>query len=349
MKTPQTYKEAGVDIEAGEAFVRMIAPLARSTFRPEVVTDIGGFGSAVAVNWSRYRDPLLVSSTDGVGTKLRLAFAMDRHDTVGIDLVAMCVNDVVVQGAEPLFFLDYFATGLLNPEQAYLVVQGIAAGCKIAGCALVGGETAEMPSFYPAGEYELAGFCVGIVERSRLIDGSTITPGDIVLGLASSGLHSNGYSLVRKLFLEQKKYSLYEPLPGLTRPLGEELLTPTRIYVRSILRVLDTIAVKGIAHITGGGLLRNIPRILPSTCKIVISGDSWPVPPIFKIIEAQAHIPREEMLETFNYGIGMAVIIDPTDAPQAEMLLREEGETVYRIGSVLPRNQGDAPVVVIEQ
>jgi phosphoribosylformylglycinamidine cyclo-ligase len=349
MKQPEAYKEAGVDIEAGEAFVRMIAPLARSTFRPEVAMDIGGFGAAIAIDWRRYREPLLVASTDGVGTKLRLAFLLDRHETVGVDLVAMCANDVVVQGAEPLFFLDYFATGTLDPRQAYQVLEGIASGCTQAGCALVGGETAEMPSFYPKGEYELAGFCVGVVEKSRLLTGSTIAPGDVVLGLASSGLHSNGYSLARKVFLEEGNCSLAEPLPGLNRPLGEELLEPTRIYVRPVLRLLERVPVQGLAHITGGGLLRNIPRVLPPSCTALLAVGAWPVPPIFSLIEQRAAIPLEEMLQTFNYGIGMVVITRPEDASRAEELLEEAGEKVYRIGSIVPRDPGFDPVVLRRQ
>jgi len=337
MKKPVSYTQAGVDIDAGEEFVRRIGPLARSTYRQEVVTDLGGFGSVIGIDWKRHADPLLVASTDGVGTKLRIAFSMNRHETVGIDLVAMCANDVLVHGAEPLFFLDYFATGKLDIEQAQKVLKGIAAGCRDAGCALVGGETAEMPSFYTEGEYELAGFCVGIVDRSRLLDGGRIFPGDLLLGLASSGLHSNGYSLVRRLFLQEKGYSLDEHLPGSAIPLGEELLRPTRIYVKPILQLLEKVPVKGLAHITGGGLLRNIPRILPESCRAIIRVGRWPVPGIFTSIAKEGNVPLEEMLQTFNYGIGMVVVVDPRDEAAARRILTECGEEVHLIGEIAPR------------
>src|SRR5512137_1191214 len=298
-----TYKDAGVDIEAGNSFVRMIKPLVKSTFRPEVMAEIGGFGGLFSLNTAKYKNPVLVSGTDGVGTKLKLAFMADRHDTVGIDLVAMCVNDIVVQGAEPLFFLDYLATGKLDPAKAADIVKGIAAGCVQAGCALIGGETAEMPGFYAAGEYDIAGFTVGVVDRDNLIDGSSITVGDTLIGLASSGLHSNGYSLARKVIFERMGLKIDSILPGTGATVADELLTPTRIYVKSILNLLRDFTINGIAHITGGGLLENIPRVLPQGCKAVIRKGSWTVPTIFDIIRDAGNIEESEMNRTLNCGI----------------------------------------------
>jgi phosphoribosylformylglycinamidine cyclo-ligase len=336
MKPPKTYKEAGVDIDAADRLVDSIRIMARSTFRKEVKTDIGGFGGVVGIDLDRYPEPLLVASTDGVGTKLRIAFETDRHETIGIDLVAMCVNDVIVQGAEPLFFLDYFATGKLDPERAGKVLQGIAEGCRIANCSLIGGETAEMPSFYPEGEYELAGFCVGVVNRDRLIDGRSVRPGDALLGIASSGLHSNGYSLVRRVFSKELGYSLHGRVDGLSATLGEELLRPTRIYVKPVLELLSRLPVKGLAHITGGGLVENIPRILPTGCRVRLDLDSWPVPEIFRVIEKTARVELPEMLRTFNCGIGMVVVTEAEDADRAAQCLKSMGESVFRIGGVLP-------------
>jgi len=335
MKPPRTYKEAGVDIEAADSLVDYIRPLAKSTFRKEVRMDIGGFGGVVAVDKERFSEPLLVASTDGVGTKLRIAFEMDRHDSIGIDLVAMCVNDVIVQGAEPLFFLDYFATGKLDPEQAKQVLKGIAQGCKISNCSLIGGGTAEMPSFYPKGEYELAGFCVGVVNRDRIIDGKEILPGDVLVGIPSSGLHSNGYSLVRSLFSEDRGYRLGDSVDGLSVPLGEELLRPTRIYVRPVLELLERFPVKGLAHITGGGLIENIPRVLPPGCRASLDLSAWPRPEIFQVIEKAGQIEPTEMLRTFNCGIGMVVVTDDMHADEVVECLQEMGEQGFRIGRVV--------------
>jgi phosphoribosylformylglycinamidine cyclo-ligase len=335
MKSPVTYKEAGVDIDAADRLVEFIRPLAKSTFRKEVRMDIGGFGGVVAIDTERFSEPLLVASTDGVGTKLRIAFEMDRHDTIGIDLVAMCVNDVIVQGAEPLFFLDYFATGALDPGQAKKVMEGIAEGCRRANCSLIGGETAEMPSFYPEGEYELAGFCVGIVNRDRIIEGKDIRQGDILVGIASDGLHSNGYSLVRRLFSKDRGYRLDESTEGLSVPLGEELLRPTRIYVKPILELLNRFPVKGLAHITGGGLLENIPRILPSDCRVSLDLAAWPRPEIFRVIEQTGKIELQEMLRTFNYGVGMVVVAGEEHADEVVECLQSMGEKGVRIGRVL--------------
>ncbi len=335
MKAPRTYKDAGVDIEAADGLVNYIRPLAKSTFRKEVRMDIGGFGGVVAIDQDRFPEPLLVASTDGVGTKLRIAFQMDRHETIGIDLVAMCVNDVIVQGAEPLFFLDYFATGKLEPDRAKKVLHGIAEGCRTANCALIGGETAEMPGFYPGGEYELAGFCVGIVNRDRIIDGSKILPGDALVGIASDGLHSNGYSLVRRLFSQESGYRLSDAVEGLSAPLGEELLRPTRIYVRPVLELLDRFPVKGLAHITGGGLVENIPRILPPGCAASLEQDAWPRPGIFRLIERAGQIAPSEMFRTFNCGIGMVAVIGEEHADAAVECLQDLREQGYRIGRVV--------------
>ncbi len=279
-----TYREAGVDIDAGDEFVDRIKPLVRSTFRPEVLADLGGFGGLFRLQAKQYEDPVLVSGTDGVGTKLKIAFMMDRHDTVGIDLVAMCVNDIVVSGAEPLFFLDYFATGKLAVDKAQQVVAGIAEGCRQAGCALIGGETAEMPSMYAEGEYDLAGFAVGVVDKPKIINGKSIKPGDAVLGLASSGLHSNGYSLARRVFFDKAKLDLQATLPELNRPLGEVLLTPTRIYAKQILALLREFPIKGIAHITGGGITENLPRALPDGVCARINRKAWPIPALFQAL-----------------------------------------------------------------
>ncbi|MBF0137237.1 MAG: phosphoribosylformylglycinamidine cyclo-ligase [Magnetococcus sp. DMHC-1] len=331
-----TYRDAGVDIDAGNRLVDMIRGAVQTTRRPEVCSDLGGYGALFRPQWKHYQDPLLVSTTDGVGTKLKLAFLMNRHDTVGIDLVAMSVNDLVVQGAEPLFFLDYFATGRLDPNVAATVIGGIAAGCRQAGCALVGGETAEMPDFYPAGEYDLAGFAVGIVERQRLIDGQRITPGDVVLGLASSGPHSNGYSLIRRLVLPPHGPGLDAPFQNGT--LGEALLTPTRIYVRPLLELFSHVDVKGLIHVTGGGFWDNIPRILPESVCVEIKLNSWPMPAVFQLLQELGNVARDEMLRTFNCGIGMIAILPPTDADQALARLHQAGEQAWVIGQVMPRD-----------
>jgi phosphoribosylformylglycinamidine cyclo-ligase len=337
-----SYRDAGVDIDAGDALVERIKPFAKRTMRPEVLAGIGGFGALVELP-KRYKEPVLVSGTDGVGTKLKLAFALGRHDTIGIDLVAMSVNDVLVQGAEPLFFLDYFACGRLDVDVAAQVVQGIAAGCEQAGCALIGGETAEMPGMYPDGEYDLAGFCVGVVEKSGVIDGRAIAPGDAVLGLASSGAHSNGYSLVRRI-LERSKPDLAADFHG--RPLGEALLAPTRIYVKPVLALLQEVPVKGIAHITGGGLIENIPRVLPEGVRAALDRSAWPLPPLFRWLQAHGNVADGEMHRVFNCGIGMVLVVAERDAAPAIERLRAAGETVYRIGVIEARPAGSPATVV---
>ncbi|HEX7053709.1 MAG TPA: phosphoribosylformylglycinamidine cyclo-ligase [Burkholderiales bacterium] len=319
-----SYRDAGVDIDAGDALVERIKPHARRTLRPEVLAGIGGFGALCEIP-ARYRHPVLVSGTDGVGTKLKLAFALDRHDTVGIDLVAMSANDVLVQGAEPLFFLDYFACGKLDTAVAAQVVAGIARGCELAGCALIGGETAEMPGMYPEGEYDLAGFCVGVVEKERIIDGRAVAPGDALLGLASSGAHSNGYSLVRKI-LERARPSLAE--------LPFDLLEPTRIYVKPVLQLLERVPVKALAHITGGGLTGNVPRVLPRGTQALIRRAAWPRPELFAWLQREGGVAEDEMHRVFNCGIGMVIVVAPEDAARAAETLRSAGETVYAIGSV---------------
>jgi phosphoribosylformylglycinamidine cyclo-ligase len=329
-----TYKDAGVDIDSGNSFVKLIKPLVKSTYRPEVIADLGGFGGLFSLNASKYRQPVLVSGTDGVGTKLKLAFMADKHDTVGIDLVAMCVNDIVVQGAEPLFFLDYLATGKLNPEKASEVVKGIAQGCSLAGCSLIGGETAEMPGFYADGEYDLAGFAVGVVERDNVIDGSSITVGNKLIGLASSGLHSNGYSLARKVFFEIMGLNINDKLPGFSTTVGEELLTPTRIYVKSVLNLLRDFRINGIAHITGGGLLENVPRILPNGCKAIINKKSWELPQLFSILQDGGNVDSTEMFRTFNCGIGMVLVVPEKEAEEVLIRLSGLNEQAYVIGEV---------------
>lgn len=334
---PLTYRDAGVDIEAGESLVERIKPLVQKTQRPECLGNIGGFGGLFELPIDRYRRPVLVSGTDGVGTKLKLAVILDRHDTIGIDLVAMCVNDVLVLGAEPLYFLDYFATGRLSPEHAQSVIAGIASGCEAAGAALIGGETAEMPGMYSPGDYDLAGFCVGVVEKDQIIDGSHIRAGDQVLGLASSGLHSNGYSLARAV-LERSSATLDQPIGETT--LGEALLAPTRIYVRPILALLKAVPIHGIAHITGGGLSGNIPRILPDNCDCRIDTTAWPRSEIFQWLQSEGSIDDTEMLRTFNCGIGLVIIVSSDTAAQAQQMLEASGETVYRLGEVQAGGQG---------
>jgi phosphoribosylformylglycinamidine cyclo-ligase len=341
--TPITYRDAGVDIEAGDALVNQIKPFAKRTMRPEVMSAIGGFGSMFAMP-TKFKEPVLVSGTDGVGTKLKLAFELNKHDTVGIDLVAMSVNDILVQGAEPLFFLDYFACGKLDVDTAANVIKGIAAGCEESGCALVGGETAEMPGMYPAGEYDLAGFVVGCVDKANIIDGSTIVAGDVVLGLASSGAHSNGYSLIRKL-IEKSGIEMESDFHG--RTFKEVVMTPTKLYVKSILSLLETVKVKGMAHITGGGITENIPRVLPAGLTAEIKANHWQLPPLFRWLQAQGNIADKEMYKTFNCGIGMAVIVAKGDVDQAITALEAKGETVYQIGQIRPQNTGEAPTIVI--
>jgi len=342
-KESLSYREAGVDIEAGDALVEAIKPYAKRTMRPEVLAGIGGFGALVEIS-KKYREPVLVAGTDGVGTKLKLAFRLNRHDTVGIDLVAMSVNDVLVQGAEPLFFLDYFACGKLDIATATDVIKGVARGCELAGCALIGGETAEMPSMYPAGEYDLAGFAVGVVEKSAIIDGAAIAAGDVVLGLASSGAHSNGYSLIRAI-IERAQPDLQADFHG--RPLAEVLLEPTRIYVKPLLALMRQMKVKGLAHITGGGLVENIPRALPEGVAAVLQKSAWPMPPLFNWLQQQGGVAESEMHRVFNCGIGMTLIVGEADAATAMRVLTEAGEQVYRIGRIEARSPGQAPTVVV--
>ncbi|WP_391575169.1 phosphoribosylformylglycinamidine cyclo-ligase [Cohnella sp.] len=331
----EAYKQAGVDIAAGNEAVERMKKHVKKTFRPEVLTGLGGFGGLFSLNKDKYEEPVLVSGTDGVGTKLKLAFAMDKHDTIGIDAVAMCVNDVIVTGAEPLFFLDYLACDKVVPEKIEAIVKGVADGCEQAGCALIGGETAEMPGMYSDGEYDIAGFTVGIVDRPKAIDGSTIQAGDAVIGLASSGIHSNGFSLVRRLLLEQQGYALTdkpEELEG--RTLGDVLIEPTRIYVKQILKLLESVKIKGMAHITGGGFIENIPRVLPEGVNVDINRGSWPVLPIFSLMQRVGSITDRDMFTTFNMGVGMVLVVPAEQAEQALAIAKEQGEQAYRIGTV---------------
>lgn len=337
-----TYKKAGVDIAEGERLVDMISPLARKTFRKEVLTDIGSFGALFKLDTSRCKNPVLVSGTDGVGTKLKIAFMADRHDSVGIDLVAMCVNDILTSGAEPLFFLDYFATGRLEPEKAARVIEGIAEGCMEAGCALIGGETAEMPGFYQEGEYDLSGFAVGVVDKDKIIDGSGISAGDMLIGVSSNGLHSNGYSLARKVFFDANKMTLSSYVSELGSTLGEELLKPTTIYVKAFNALKDMIRVKGMAHVTGGGIPGNLPRIFPGRQRAVIREDSWPVHPVFKVTEDLGHVPHEDMRRTFNMGIGYILVVPEEKSAGALSILNESGFSSYLIGRI---EEGDKEVI----
>jgi phosphoribosylformylglycinamidine cyclo-ligase len=332
-----TYKDAGVDVELADRVIGSLANRIKSTFRPEVIGKMGGFAAMFRPHWQRLKDPVLVSATDGVGTKLKIAFMMGVHDTVGIDLVAMNVNDILVSGAEPLFFLDYFATGALDPDTIRSVIGGIAGGCKQAGCALIGGETAEMPDFYTAGEYDLAGFCVGIVDGSNAIDGSKVAPGDVVLGVASSGLHSNGFSLVRKVLLELRRHSLDSYWADLGRTLGEELLTPTTIYVKPILELCGKVTISAMSHITGGGFVGNIPRVLPDSCAVSITKGSWGVPPIFQILASEANLDDDEMFRTFNMGIGMVLIVPADQSETALTNLADNSLKAHVIGEVQQR------------
>ncbi|MFO1414421.1 MAG: phosphoribosylformylglycinamidine cyclo-ligase [Burkholderiales bacterium] len=338
-----SYRDAGVDIDAGDALVERIKPFAKRTMRPEVLAGIGGFGGLVEIG-KRFREPVLVSGTDGVGTKLMLAFRLGRHDTVGIDLVAMSVNDILVQGAEPLFFLDYFACGKLDVDTAADVVKGIAHGCEQAGCALIGGETAEMPGMYPPGEYDLAGFAVGVVEKSDIIDGTKIVGGDVVLGLASSGPHSNGFSLIRKI-VDQSGVDLATPFESTT--LGGALLAPTRIYVKPVLALMHAVPVKGMAHITGGGIVENVPRMLPEGLQARITRASWQRPAIFDWLQRHGNVADAEMHRVFNCGIGMAIVVAAEHADRALRILDEQGERAQRIGTVVAQPAGEPPTVVV--
>jgi len=336
---PLTYRESGVDIDAGEDAVRRITPLAHATNRAEVLGGVGGFASFVRIP-AGYREPVLVSSTDGVGTKLKVAFLAGRHDTVGIDLVAMGVNDILVHGAEPLYFLDYIAVERLDPAQIEIVVGGIAEGCRQAGCALVGGEMAEHGGGHPPGEYDLAGFAVGVVERARLIDGTAVRVGDQVLGLASSGLHANGFSLARRIVFDVMGLGVRDPLPGTGRSVADEMLEPTRIYVRPIQKLLESVEVRAMAHVTGGGLTGNVPRVLPAGCRARISRSAWSVPPVFEVLREAGHVEDTEMFRTFNMGIGYVVIVPPVASEMAFRLLREAGERVARLGEVVAGARG---------
>jgi phosphoribosylformylglycinamidine cyclo-ligase len=335
-----TYADAGVSIEAGNALVKAIAPLARSTARPGADAELGGFGGFFDLRAAGYADPLLVAANDGVGTKLKLAIETGHHEGVGVDLVAMCANDLVVQGAEPLFFLDYYATAKLDNDVAATVVASIAEGCRRAGCALIGGETAEMPGMYAAGDYDLAGFCVGAVDRDKVLTGAEIRPGDVILGLASSGIHSNGFSLVRRI-VEREQWKLDERFPsGDGRTLAQAILEPTRIYVRSLLPLAQQRRIKGLAHITGGGLLENIPRVLPENCHAVVESDRWSLPAIFMLLQQSGGLVPEEMARTFNCGVGMAVIVGPDDTDGVTESLNQAGETVFRIGRIEEGSRG---------
>jgi phosphoribosylformylglycinamidine cyclo-ligase len=338
-----TYRDAGVDIDAGDDLVERIKPAAKRTMRPEVLAGIGGFGALFEVS-KKFKEPVLVSGTDGVGTKLKLAFQLGKHDTVGQDLVAMSVNDILVQGAEPLFFLDYFACGKLDVNTAATVVEGIAHGCELAGCALIGGETAEMPSMYPDGEYDLAGFAVGAVEKSKIISGRTIQPGDAVLGLASSGAHSNGYSLVRRI-IERAKPDMTADFHG--QPFANAVMAPTRIYVKPLLALMEKITVKGMAHITGGGITGNVPRVLPENVKAVIDSKSWTLPPLFQWLQKEGGVADDEMHRVFNCGIGMVLVVAAEDAATATAQLQAAGETVYTLGRIEARNGDEAQTIIV--
>jgi phosphoribosylformylglycinamidine cyclo-ligase len=341
---PLTYRDAGVDIDAGDRLVENIKPFAKKTLRKGVLAGIGGFGALFEIARARYREPVLVAGTDGVGTKLKLAFELNRHATIGIDLVAMSVNDILTHGAEPLFFLDYYACGRLDVATATEVVKGIAAGCSQAGCALIGGETAEMPGMYGPGEYDLAGFAVGVVEKRRIIDGSRIVEGDVVLGLASSGAHANGYSLIRRI-IAAKGVDLSADFQG--RALGEVMLEPTRIYVKPVLKLLKGVAVKGLAHITGGGLVENVPRVLRAGLAARIERAAWRLPPLFRWLQAEGNIDDAELYRVFNCGIGMVAVVAPADAARAVKTLTAAGETAWRIGRIERRRKNAAQVVMV--
>jgi phosphoribosylformylglycinamidine cyclo-ligase len=343
-----TYKDAGVDVEKADRLISSLSERIRSTFKPEVLGPMGGFAAMYRLNLEGLKNPTLVTATDGVGTKLKLAFLTGVHDTVGVDLVAMNVNDIVVTSARPLFFLDYFACGVLDEGIMKSVVSGIAEGCLIADCSLIGGETAEMPDFYAPGEYDLAGFCVGLADEAKLITGNEISTGDVIIGLKSSGLHSNGFSLVRKVLLEKAGLTVQSRLEDLEKPLGEELLTPTRIYVKPILALTDQLGVKGVAHITGGGFQGNISRILPEGLCARIRSDSWTPGPIFHIIASEAGLDRDEMYRTFNMGIGLIVVVNPGDSDAAVEILKEAGAEGLIIGSVEPVSKGAEDAVILE-
>ncbi|WEJ61805.1 phosphoribosylformylglycinamidine cyclo-ligase [Thiomicrorhabdus lithotrophica] len=340
-----SYKDSGVDIDAGNALVQAIKPIAKATTRPEVPSSLGGFGALFELDMAKYKNPILVSGTDGVGTKLRLAIDSGKHDQVGIDLVAMCVNDLIVQGAEPLFFLDYYATGKLDLAVATDVVKGIGEGCLQSGCALIGGETAEMPGMYPKGDYDLAGFCVGIVEKSDLIDGTKVKSGDVMLGLASTGPHSNGYSLIRKV-LEVSNADLQMDIDG--QPLIDALMAPTKIYVKSLLELMKSVDIHAVSHITGGGLLENLPRVMPDNTMANIDTNSWNRPAVFDWIQANGNVEYEEMHRTLNCGIGLVVVVDASEKDKAIEILTNAGETVSVIGQIESSDQAEPTVKLVQ-
>jgi len=343
-----TYREAGVDIESGDEFVKRIASRVRTTFRKEVIGGLGGFGGLFRFPSERFKEPVLVSGTDGVGTKLMIAKLLGRHNTIGIDLVAMCVNDICVGGAEPLFFLDYLATGKLDVSMAESIVEGIVTGCLEAGCALIGGETAEMPSCYPEGEYDLAGFAVGVVERANIVDGSRIEVGDVLIGLPSTGLHSNGYTLARQILLDKQGWTIDTRLEELSHPLGETLLEPTRIYAKPILSFLSHSSVHGMAHVTGGGLTGNLPRILPQQCQAAVRYKSWPIQPIFQIIQQAGNIEQQEMLRVFNMGIGLVLIVPPAEVNTIQSKAKEFSDSGYVIGEIRKRSEGSPSICYLD-
>ena len=341
------YAQAGVDIDSGNKLVELIKPIANKTFRSGVITDIGGFAALFSLNLQDVKNPVLAASTDGVGTKLKVAFMMDKHDTVGIDLVAMCVNDIMVQGATPLFLLDYLSMGRLDTNKAVAIIKGIAAGCKEAKCSLIGGETAEMPGLYAEDEYDLAGFVVGLADNDQLLDGSEIAVGHQLIGIGSSGLHSTGYSLVRKIFFSDLKMSVQDHVQEFGRTLGEELLEPTRIYFRTISNLRRDFHIYGISHITGGGITDNLPRILPKQCKAIIDTSSWTPHPIFQYVQQAGNIPMHEMMRTFNNGLGLIVVVNGEEAAEVLLRLKAMGETAYHIGSIEARDEDEAPVAFV--
>ncbi len=347
MKEKTSYRSAGVDIDRANRFIDLIKPMIKTTSRKEVMGSVGGFGGLFHLDVARYKDPVLVSSTDGVGTKLKIAQMLDKHDTIGIDLVAMSVNDVAVQGAEPLFFLDYLAAGKVHLEKSIAIVEGIVKGCREAGCALLGGETAEMPGFYPDDEYDLAGFCVGVVDAERMIDGSAIRVGDKIVGIASSGLHSNGFSLARKALFEKAGLHVEDRIDGLDQSLGLELLKPTKIYVKPLLNLFKNFTVKGLVHITGGGFFDNIPRIVPSPCRAVIVRGSWDIPRIFSVIQKAGNVEDHEMMRVFNMGVGMMIVIPEREASEVIERLQKLGEHASLIGTIEKRESGQPPVIVV--
>lgn len=331
-----TYADAGVDIDAGNKAVELMKDSVRATYRPEVIGDLGGFGGLFALNTGKYKEPVLVSGTDGVGTKLKLAFMADKHDTIGQDAVAMCVNDILVQGAEPLFFLDYIAVDKVDSQKVANIVKGVADACKESGCALIGGETAEMAGFYAKNEYDIAGFCVGVVDRSKMITGEKVQPGDVLLGLPSSGVHSNGYSLVRKICFEAMGFTMDTVIEEFGCTLGEKLLTPTRLYPRICLPLIEKFDLHGMVHITGGGFYDNIPRILPENCDALINADAWEIPVVFKKLQEWGNVPWKEMYRTFNMGVGMVLVVSSEEADAVREHLRAAGEVYYELGSVVP-------------